>query len=407
MDKLVMVLSGKGGVGKTICAVNLAYELAKAGKRVALLDADMSNPNCAELLGIEDEIQLSSEQHEFLPMVHDGIEFFSMAGICGDRPVSMEGSMYAQILRDVLQQKLWTAEMGVVDMSAGISDTFLEILNVFGANLLGSIIVYQPAHVSSARKLITLHKNEGVPILGIIENMSQFECPKCQTVHHVFGSGSLESLAEKFGVEPLGTIPLSMDIREAVEKGKPFLPPAFDEPIKKAVSKVLEAKPVGVTFAEKIKEKIKGIGRHLLVYVVGKVVEIANTEVNLTEIQRRHAFPGGRTIELDVTDETLRRVGIQLFFRLENGVCKVVKNPKEVYDEIRVWDKAFIWAILGRRTDTGASYTLMDAWLSGRAKYYSLQAGTQRALRLMRDVWEEVRDSPGFTKLRPVLERIA
>jgi len=405
MDKLVMVLSGKGGVGKTICAVNLAYELAKAGKRVALLDADMSNPNCAELLGIEDEIKLSSEQHEFLPLVHDGIEFFSMAGICGERPVSMEGSMYAQILRDVLQQKLWTAEIGVVDMSAGISDTFLEILNVFGENLLGSIIVYQPAHVGSAKKLITLHKNEGVPILGVIENMSYFQTGAIK--YAVFGESLVEKLGEEFGVPVLGKIPLSMEIRKAVEEGKPFLPPAFDEPIKKAASRVLEAKPLGVTFAEKIKEKIKGIGRHLLGYVVGKVVEIANTEVNLTEIQRRHAFPGGRTIELDVTDETLRRVNIQLFFRLENGVCKVVKNPKEVYDEIRVWDKAFIWAILGRRTDTGASYTLMDAWLSGRAKYYSLQAGTQRALRLMRDVWEEVRDSPGFTKLRPVLERIA
>jgi hypothetical protein len=365
----------------------------------------MSNPNCAELLGIEDEIQLSSGQHEFLPMIHDGIEFFSMASICGDRPVSMEGSMYAQILRDVLQQKLWTAEIGVVDMSAGISDTFLEILNVFGEKLLGSIIVYQPAHVGSARRLITLHKNEDVPILGIIENMSYFQAGAIK--YAIFGESLAEKLGEEFGVPVLGKIPLSMDIRKAVEEGKPFLPPPFDEPIKKAVNQVLEARPLGLTFAEKIKQKIKAVGRQLLGYIVGKVVEIANTEVNLREIQRRHAFPGGRTIELDVTDETLRKVNMQLFFRLENGVCKVVKNPKEVYDEIRVWDRAFIWAILGKRTDTGAPYTLMDAWLSGKAKYYSLQAGTQRALRLMRDVWGEVRDSPGFAKLRPVLERIA
>jgi len=405
IKKLVMLLSGKGGVGKTICAINLAYGLTDAGKKVALIDADLSNPNCAELLGIEEQIRLSEEQ-EFLPLIHDGFEFFSMANICGNRPVSMESSMYAQILRDVLQQKLWTSEFGVVDMSAGVSDTFLEIVNVFGENLLGSVIVYLPAHLYSARKLLTLHKNEGIPVIGLIENMNRFICPECKKVHHIFGSGSLKSLAKEFEVEPLGSIPLSMEIRNAVEKGKPILPPTLNKPLKKTVERVLEAKPVGVAFAERIKEKLKGIARRFLDYAFAKIVDISNTEVNLPEIQRRYAFPGGRVIELDITDENLRRVRRQLFFRLENGVFKVVKNPKEVHDEVRVWDKAFIWAILGRRTDTGVEYDLMDAWLSGKAKYYSFEAGTQRALRLMRDVWGEVRDAEGFVKLRPVLERI-
>ncbi|GAI88127.1 unnamed protein product, partial [marine sediment metagenome] len=84
-----------------------------------------------------------------------------------------------------------------------------------------------------------------------------------------------------------------------------------------------------------------------------------------------------------------------------------VRNPKEIHDEVRVWDRAFIWALLGYRADTEVKYDLEDAWLSGKAKYYSLQAGTQRALRLMRDVWSEVGETEAFNKMRPLLEKIA
>lgn len=405
LEKLVMVLSGKGGVGKTLVSINVGYGLVEAGKKVALIDCDISNPNCAELLGVEDEIKLSPEAQEFIPIIYDGLEFFSMANICGDRPVSMEASMYAQILRDVLEQKNWKAEIAVCDMSAGIHDEFLEVLNVFGEKLLGSVVVFLPSHTKAARRMLKLHKNEGVPVIGIIENMSYFKAGV--VTYHPFGESTIQPLAEEFGVKPLGTIPLSMEIRKAVEQRKPLLPSSLNAPIKNAVSLILEAEPVGVTFADKIKEKLKGVGREAVFEIFGGIVEIANTEINLGDIQKRHAFPGGRTVELDITGERLRKVKAQLFFRLEDGIWKVVKNPKEVHDEVRVWDKAFIWAVLGKRGDTGEPYDLMDAWLSGRARYFSLQAGTQRALRLMRDVWEETRESPSFNKLRPILEKLA
>ena len=406
---LITVLSGKGGVGKSLVAGGIAYGLSKAGKRVAIFDMDLSNPNLAELLGVEDSIQISKDETpEFYPVIHDGIEFFSMASICGDKPVSMEGAMYGQILRDILsQQKNWKAEIGVCDMSAGIHDEVLEIVNVFGENLLGSVVVFVPAHVESARRLLRLHKNEGVPVLGLIENFSHFRCPKCEETYNIFGEDMLPKLAEEFGVKPFGSIPLSMTVRKAVLDHNPVLPSPLDEPINNAVKEVLEAKPVGLSFAEKIKEKLKGVARDVLVDVFATVIEIANEEVDLKALGEKHRFSEGRIVELDVTDETLRKVKTQVFLQLKDGVWRVVRNPKIIHDEVRVWDKAFIWAVLGRRTDTDAEYSLKDAWLSGRAKYFSLQAGTQRALRLIRDVWEETRNTEGFQKLRPVLEKVA
>lgn len=440
--KLLMSVSGKGGVGKSLVAANLAYKLVDAGKKVALIDVDYSNPNLAEVLGVTSELKLSETKQEFEPIVLDnGTEFFSMAGICKNRPVSMEGSMYSQILRDILQQK-WNADIGILDMPAGIADQFLEVINVFAEDLLGSVVVFQPAHIKSARRLLTLHKNEGLPVIGLIENMSFFRCPSCGEKHYIFGKASVKELAEEFGVPALGSIPLSMEIRVNVEHGKPMLPnfvacPACGEVVKsqgkhghfgkahaeldyeqfkndfepsaidKTVELILKAKPLGVSFAEKIKEKLKGFARNMLLDVVANVVEIANTELNLTEIQERHALPGNRICEIDLTDETLRQVKVQVFMRLEKGAWKVVKNPKVVHDEVRVWDRASIWALLGYRADTGAKYDLMDSWLSGKAKYYSLQAGTQRALRLIRDIWTEVGETEGFSKLRPILEKIA
>jgi len=405
MVHYVLVLSGKGGTGKTLTAINLARELAKKNRTVALIDADLSNPNAAELLGVKDQIVISSES--FTPFTVDGIEFFSMATISGDKPVSMDASEYAQILRDVLKHSKWKSETAIIDMPAGVHNEFLELLTNFGENLLGSIVVLQPAHVESARKMLQLHKSEGVPVLGVIQNMSHFKCQDCGKEYDIFGSVDLEGLCKEFEVEPLGSIPLSMEIRKGVTEGKPFLPEELAQPIVKGVEKILEAKPVGVSFVERLKERLKEIARDAMIDIMAAVVEISNTEISIGDIQKAYGFPGGRTIELDITDESLRNVKLQAFFRVEGGVLKVVRNPQKVDDEIRVWERALIWCFLGRRPDTNTAWDLMDAWLSGKVKYYSVTGGTPRAVQFMRSVWANVKDAPSFNKLKPILERIA
>jgi len=401
----VLVLSGKGGTGKTLVAINIAHELTKKGP-VALIDADLSNPNAAELLGVKEPIQIASMS--FTPLSVDGIEFFSMATVSGDKPVSMDASEYAQILRDVLKNSNWKAETAIIDMPAGVHNEFLELLTNFGEDLLGSIIVLQPAHVESARKMLQLHKTEGVPVLGVIQNMSHFACEHGGS-YEVFGHIDLEALCKEFEVEPLGSIPLSMEIRKGIMEGKPFLSEQLSQPIVKGAEKILETKPVGVSFVERLKARLKEVALDLVLDIMVKVIEISNTEIHLVDIQKAYGFPGGRTIELDVTDESLRNVKIQVFFRIEEGVLKIVKNPKAIDDEIRIWERALVWCFLGIRPDTKMSWDLFDAWLSGKVKYYSYSdtSGTPRALQFMRSVWGNIKDTPSFGKLKPILEKIA
>jgi len=402
--RYVLVLSGKGGTGKTLTAINLAYEIAKIKGKVALIDADLSNPNAAELLGVKEQIQVDSES--FTPIIVDGIEFFSMVTISGDKPVSMDASEYAQILRDVLRHTKWTADLAIIDMPAGVHNEFLEIITNFGKDLLGSVIVVQPAHVESARKMLKLHKSEGIPVLGVIENMAYFKC-KCGQVYEIFGSVDLEALCKEFDVEPLGAIPLSMEIRKRVEKGKPLIPKKLNEPILKCVDRILKAKPVGESFVERIKQKLKGIARDTLIDIMAAIIEIANTEIPIRNLQETYGFPGGRTIEFDITDETLQNVKVQAFFRVENGALKLVKNPRKVDDEIRVWERALIWCFLGRRPDTNVPWDLVDAWLQGKVRFYSTQGGTPRALQFIRSVWAEIKNSPSFQRVKPLLEKLA
>lgn len=404
----VLTLSGKGGVGKTLVAINLAHQLPKEKGTVALIDADLSNPNAAELLGIKEEVEVSSQA--FTPLTVNAIEFFSMAGVSKDKPISMEASEYAQILRDVLKHSKWKSDIGIIDMPAGVADQFLELITTFGENLLGSIVVLQPAHVQSARKILQLHKNEGVPVLGVIENMSYFKCQKCGETYDIFGGGVLQDLCKEYEVEALGSIPLSMDIRQTVIEGKPFLSKPLAKPIAKGVKRILAAKPLGVSFVERIKRKLKEIARDVLLDVMFAIIEISNTEIDIGAIQKGYGFPGGRIIEFDITDESLRKVKQQTFFTVEGGKLLGIdpqKLSREPDDEIRVWDKALIWCFLGKRPDTGIKWDLMDAWFAGKVKFYSSSGGTPRALQFMRTVWGEVKNAPSFTKLEPILEKIA
>jgi len=362
------------------------------------------------MLGVKESISVRNQK--FVPIRLGRIEFFSMTTISGERPVSMSASQYAQVLFDVLRNTEWESEIGIIDMPAGVHDELIELITRFGSDILGSIVVLQPAHIQSAKRMLELHRSEGIPVLGVISNMAYFVCPLHDEpkIFRIFGDTNLEELCKEYGVEPLGEIPLSIEIRENIEKGNPILPEEFIKPIDIAAEKVINAKPIGESLVERIKERLKGVARDALIRLIFAAVEIANTEVPIKAIQNEVGFPGGRIIELDITDETLRNVKLRCLFKVENGVLKMVKPSEKVRvdDEIRVWDKALIWSLTGIRKDTNMPFTLWDAWLTGKLQFYSNSGtGTQRALMFMRNVLERVKQTPSFAKLASICEGLA
>lgn len=388
--RFVLIASGKGGVGKTIFALSLGSELSKRGARCGVLDTDIDDSNTLQLLGMKGEVGLT-EDKRFVPIRYDGVELFAMPGITGDRPISMEGGEYSQIISDVIHHTDWHSDYCVVDCPAGSADAIRTMMIEFSDSLLGSIIIVQPAHSESARRMLELFIKEGIPVLGLVENMSEFKCD-CGREYPIFGSSVLDELAKEYGVEPLGKIPLSMDIKEAVGKGGPLLKGELAKPVERAAEVVLAAKPVEPGLIERLKQRAKGMARAGLIDLMAGLVGIINTEIDIASYQRAYAFPGGQTIELDVTDRSMRKVNAQMFFRIEGGLLKVVKNPKRVDQEIRVWDSAFIWAVLGEKPVGGrkVQYDFMTAWLLGEIKYFGARGGTQQAISFFRDVWRDL-----------------
>jgi ATP-binding protein involved in chromosome partitioning len=405
----VLVASGKGGTGKTIFTLNLAKELSRRGVKVGVLDGDIDDSNTLQMLGIKDAQVGLTEDKRFVPIVFDGIELFAMPGISGNKPISMDGSEYSEIVHDVVEQTAWTSDYCVVDAPAGAADPLRTMVLGFSDRLLGAIVVMQPAHADSARRAIEFFQMEGIPVLGVVENMSGFRCGHGEE-YPIFGASKLEDVAKEYGVEPLGRIPLSMEVKEAVERGQPFLSGDAAKPVERAADVVLAAKPMEPGLVERLKQRARGFARAALMDLMAGLVGVINTEVPIREYQAKYAFPGGKTIELDVCDRSMRRVNAQMFFRIEDGVLKVVKNPKHIDTEVRIWDSAFIWSVLGWRPVGGrqAPFDFMDAWLLGEIKYFGVAGDTQRAISFFRDVWRDLSQRVRSNKrLMGMLERLA
>jgi ATP-binding protein involved in chromosome partitioning len=219
---VVAVASGKGGVGKSTTAVNLALGLARLGQRVGLLDADIYGPSQPRMLGITGKPS-SPDGKKLRPMANYGVRVMSMGFLVDeDAPMIWRGPMVQSAIQQMLTDVEWgELDVLVVDLPPGTGDAQLTMAQ--RVPLAGAVIVSTPQDIAllDARKALNMFRKVDVPVLGIIENMSYFLCPHCGGRSEIFSYGGARATAAKFGVDFLGEIPLDLAIREQTDSGRP------------------------------------------------------------------------------------------------------------------------------------------------------------------------------------------
>ena len=228
---IVAVASGKGGVGKSTTAVNLALGFAANGLSVGILDADIYGPSIPRLLGLTGRPDVD-DNNILQPMNAFGLKAMSMGFlIAEDEPMIWRGPMVIQALTQMLRDVAWGAlDVLVVDMPPGTGDAQLTMAQQ--VPLAGAVIVSTPQDLAliDARKGLNMFRKTNVPVLGIVENMSYFLCPSCGYRAEIFGTGGARMEAEKLGVPCLGEVPLHMSIRERSDSGQPIVASEPDSP---------------------------------------------------------------------------------------------------------------------------------------------------------------------------------
>jgi ATP-binding protein involved in chromosome partitioning len=236
VKNLVAVASGKGGVGKTTVAVNLAIALKNMGSTVGLLDADVYGPNVPLMLGTTEQPR-ALDDRTIIPVEALGVKMISMGLLNpGDKPLIWRGPMLHSVMQQFLRSVQWgQLDYLVIDLPPGTGDVQLSLIQ--SVSLTGTVVVTTPSIVSLAdvRKAIEMFRQVHVEILGVVENMSYFSCPHCNGRIDVFGHGEGQSMARMFGVPFLGEIEIDPQIRIGGDTGKPVASLGEDAPGAKSI----------------------------------------------------------------------------------------------------------------------------------------------------------------------------
>ncbi len=252
VEAIIAVASGKGGVGKSTTAVNLALGLRDLGLKVGILDADIYGPSMPKLLAIREKPQTVGGTR-LRPIVRHGMPVMSIGFLIEEEtPMIWRGPMVMSALTQMLREVEWgTLDVMVVDMPPGTGDAQLTMAQQ--VPLKGAVIVSTPQDLAliDARRGIAMFRRVNVPVLGIVENMSTFICPHCGTRSDIFGHGGARHEAERLGVPFLGEVPLDMEIREKSDAGLPVVAIAPDGPLAKCYRDI----------AARVRDSLKTAGR--------------------------------------------------------------------------------------------------------------------------------------------------
>src|SRR5687767_6438232 len=249
VKNLIAVASGKGGVGKSTVSVNLALALAAEGASVGILDADIYGPSQPRMLGIAGRPE-SKDGKRIEPMEGHGLQASSIGFLIDiDTPMVWRGPMVTQALEQLLKDTNWRdLDYLVVDLPPGTGDIQLTLAQK--VPVTGAVIVTTPQDIAliDARKGLKMFEKVGIPILGVVENMSFHTCPKCGHESHIFGSGGAQRMAKDYSTELLGQLPLDESIRSQADSGKPTVVSEPDGPIAEIYRKI--ARRCAVKIAE-------------------------------------------------------------------------------------------------------------------------------------------------------------
>ncbi len=254
VKNIIAVASGKGGVGKSTTAVNLALALAQEGARVGLLDADIYGPSQPQMLGLAGRQPESPDGQNMEPLEAYGVQAMSIGFMIDvETPMVWRGPMVSQALDQLLNQTKWReVDYLIVDMPPGTGDTQLSLAQK--VPVTGAVIVTTPQDIAliDARKGLKMFEKVNIPILGIVENMSVHVCSNCGHAEHIFGEGGGEQMCKDYDVEFLGSLPLEMSIRQMADGGQPTVVGAPDSKAAEIYRAI--ARRVAVKVAEKAKD---------------------------------------------------------------------------------------------------------------------------------------------------------
>ncbi|MGV3742689.1 MAG: iron-sulfur cluster carrier protein ApbC [Burkholderiaceae bacterium] len=253
VKNIIAVASGKGGVGKSTTAVNLALALAAEGAAVGILDADIYGPSQPMMMGISGRPE-TTDGKTMEPMENYGLQVSSIGFMIDpDEPMVWRGPIVTQALQQLLEQTNWRdLDYLIVDMPPGTGDIQLTLSQK--VPVTGAVIVTSPQDIAllDARKGLKMFEKVGIPILGIVENMSVHICSNCGHAEPIFGTGGGEKMCREYGVDFLGALPLTMSIREQTDAGKPTVVAEPDGPVADIYKAI--ARKIAVKIAEKAKD---------------------------------------------------------------------------------------------------------------------------------------------------------